>query len=137
MSRRDMMGASLVAGGAVGERTPDGVVGLAEAVNALREELQQAWSSSEGARLRFRPSPVELTVQVAVTKAVGGSVKAKWWLVELGGDSSRSSVTTQTLKLTLDPVGYDPDGNQVDFLISDAEMELPPDVGELPLDDGL
>ncbi|MET7921807.1 trypco2 family protein [Streptomyces avermitilis] len=120
------------------ERAPDGVVGLAEAVEALRQELLQAWSSSERARLRFRPSPVELTMQVAVTKAGGGNAKAKWWLVELGGDASRSSVTTQTLKLTLDPVGYDAQGNPVEILVSDIERERSPDSDvELPLDDRL
>lgn len=103
------------------EVRPKGVVGLADAIGALRDELIRAWASGQQQRLRFKPAPVELTVQVAVTSAGSGRAGIRWWLVELGGEVSRESVVTQTLKLSLDPVMYDDQGQLVDVEISDVE----------------
>jgi len=93
------------------------VVGLSEALIALREELLAAWQEGEGdggsRRLRFRvPEPIELTFQAAVTRKVGADAGVKWWLLSLGGEASRGSVVTQTLHLKLAPVMYDPDTGQ-------------------------
>lgn len=46
---------------------PAGSVSLSVAIAGLRQDLLEAWTVSGESRLRFRPSPVELTVQVAVT----------------------------------------------------------------------
>ena len=105
------------------EAQAKGVVGLADAIGALRDELIRAWSSSQQQRLRFKPSPVQLTVQVAVTSAGKGRAGVRWWLVELGGEVSRETVTTQTLRLSLDPVMYDDQGRPHDVLISDVDAE--------------
>jgi hypothetical protein len=104
------------------EKQPDGAVGLADAIGALRDELTRAWSSGQRERLRFKPAPVELTVQVAVTSAGKGRTGIKWWLIELGGEVSRESVVTQTLKLSLDPVLYDDQGLPTDLVISDTDI---------------
>jgi hypothetical protein len=93
---------------------PRGVVGLSEALIALREELLVAWQEGEGEgegrRLRFRiPEPIELTFQAVVTEEAKASGGVKWWLVSLGGEASRGSVVTQTLHLKLAPVTYNPD----------------------------
>lgn len=101
---------------------PDGVIGLADAIDALRAELIRAWSGGKNQPLRFKPSPVELTVQVAVTSSGKGNVGVRWWLFELGGSVSRESAVTQTLKLTLDPVGFDEQGGPLDIMISDADQ---------------
>lgn len=103
------------------EMLPDGAVGLADAIGALRDELIRAWSSGQQERLRFKPAPVELTVQVAVTSAGKGRAGIRWWLIELGGEMSRESVITQTLKLSLDPVMYDDQGRPTDVMISDVD----------------
>jgi hypothetical protein len=90
---------------------PEGVVGLSEALIALREQLLAAWQEGEGegSRLRFRiPEPIELTFQAAVTKSVGATGGVKWWLLSLGGEASRGTEVTQTLHLKLAPVMYDP-----------------------------
>ena len=58
------------------------------------------------------PSPVELTLQVAVTSAGKGSAGVKWWLIELGGEVSRESVVTQTVKVTLEPKMFDETGSR-------------------------
>ena len=43
-------------------------VGLPEAIESLRADLAQAWLDGQGRRVRFRVEPVELTVQVALTR---------------------------------------------------------------------
>ena len=94
---------------------PKGVVGLSEALIALREELLVAWQEGEdeGRRLRFRvPEPIELTIQAAVTTQAQASGGVKWYLLSLGGEASRSSAVTQTLTLKLAPVMYDPETGQ-------------------------
>ncbi|TDO45616.1 hypothetical protein EV651_1285 [Kribbella sp. VKM Ac-2571] len=103
---------------------PEGGVPLAAAVEALRIELTQAFAAGKGKSLRFVPAPVELTLQVAMTTA--GSVKAgvRWWLISAGGEASRQSVATQTVKLTLDPRLFDADDNPVDLLV-EADESLP------------
>lgn len=101
----------------------EGLVGLSDAIRSLRSELTAAWSAGEGERVRFRGAPVELTLQVGVTVAGSGSAGVKWWLVSVGGERSRETVVTQTLKLTLEPVLVDEQGQQVEFLIDDVEAE--------------
>jgi Trypsin-co-occurring domain 2 len=86
-------------------------VGLAEAIQSLRRELQEAVETGRGEALRFRLSPIELTLQVAVTKDANGKVSG-WWIVEVGG--SVESAHTQTLKVTLEPGWLQPDGSYLD-----------------------
>lgn len=49
----------------------------------------------------------------------------KWWLLEAGGEVSREKAVTQTIKLTLDPVTLDAQGNVVSVLIDDEDTESP------------
>jgi len=93
-----------------------GVVGLSDALIALREELLKAQAEGQGNRrkLRFRiPEPIELEFQAAVTKDFEGNTGIKWWLVSLGGKASRGDVTTHTVRLKLSPVIHDPDTGEV------------------------
>jgi hypothetical protein len=107
-----------------------GGVGLAEAIEALRTELTQAMASAPLEGVRFRPGPVELTVEAALTKNFGGKAGIKWWLIEAGGEASRGSVVTQTLKITLQPVLLDSQGKIIDALVSGAEGCPGTDSGE-------
>lgn len=52
---------------------------------ALRDELTRAWWNSPLRSLRFRPAPVEVTVQVAAADAGEERAGTRWGLVELGG----------------------------------------------------
>lgn len=99
----------------------DVVIGLTEAIGALRRELLAAMSEGEEAAMRFRLAPVELSMQVAVTKEANG--KIGWHVLGLG--SSYSSGTTQTLKLRLEPVWRQDDGSYTDFTIADQAAEAP------------
>ncbi|MFJ5881482.1 trypco2 family protein [Kitasatospora cineracea] len=101
----------------------ENMVGLADAIEALRVELLRAWGGGGVRALRFKPAPVELTVQVAVTDGKKGTAGVKWWVVQAGGELSRQSVATQTLKLVLEPVAFTPDGQQSEFFVSDVDSD--------------
>ena len=88
-----------------------GWVGLPEAIESLRADLAEAWWDSRRHRVRFRVEPVELTVQVGVTRTGKGSAGVKWYVLTLGGERSKEVATTQTLKLRLIPVLFDDHGN--------------------------
>ena len=47
----------------------------------------------------------------------------KWWLIEAGGEVAREKASTQTVKLTLEPVMFDEKGQQVELLIDSADNE--------------
>jgi hypothetical protein len=90
----------------------DGVfVGLADAVEALREELDVAWQQGVTQRVRFRVSAVTLTVQAVARTESGQGGKVRWWLVEGGMDRRGVQEATQTLELTLTPQLHDAAGN--------------------------
>jgi hypothetical protein len=121
----------------VAEDAPKGVVPLSAAIGALRDELTRAWWDGRDRSVRFKPSPVELTLQVAVTSAGRGSAGVRWWLIELGGEVSRESVVTQTVKVTLEPMMFDEGGEPLEFLIEavDESASSPEDnAGEIALD---
>lgn len=106
-----------------------GGVSVSAAIAALRTELMQAvWAgqfayelNGQPRVLRFKPAPIEVTLQVAVTSAGTGKAGVKWWLVEAGGELSREKVTTQTVKLTLEPQMFDASGRQVELLVDTAD----------------
>jgi hypothetical protein len=108
----------------VTEDTVDGWVGLPEAIEALRRDLAAAWWDGRRHRVRFQVEPVELTVQVGVTRSGKGSAGIKWHVLTLGGERSRERTATQTLKLRLAPVLYDEHGQRLpdrDQLIFDRD----------------
>jgi len=111
------------------------VVPLSAAIAALRDELILAWWDGQDRSVRFKPSPVELTLQVAVTSAGKGNAGVRWWLIELGGEVSRESVVTQTVKVTLEPRMLDERGKPLEFLIDAADRStISTGDGEVPLD---
>lgn len=105
----------------------DGWVELADAIEALRRQLTAAWWDGDHQRVRFRVEPVELTVQAGVTRIGKGNAGVKWHILALGGERSRETAVTQTLKLRLTPIFYDGCGHQLrdeDQLISGQDGEV-------------
>lgn len=114
---------------AAGEPAPAGGVPLAAAIAALRAELTRAWTDSQNQSLRFRVASVELTLEAAVTWTGKGTAGIEWWLLGLRAEVSSEKVATQTIKLTLDPVTLDRDGNVVSVYIDASEEPTSADAG--------
>lgn len=100
---------------------PLGAVSLSAAIASLRGELLTAWTASAGERLRFRPSPVELTLEVVVTSDKTAKAGVKWWLVEVGAEASRQLGATHTVKLTLEPLMVGEGAQPAEFLVADRD----------------
>ena len=97
-------------------------VGLADAIAALREELLTAAEAGEDERMQFRLTPIELSLQVAVTRE--GEGKIGWKVLGLGG--SYSAASTQTLRLQLEPMWRQDDGSYVnDVVVADQQGQAP------------
>lgn len=99
---------------------PEALVGLADAIRALRQELAAAMEEGQEKSIRFELGPVEMEFLLQVTKDAGGSAGVKFWIVSLGGQASISSGSTHRVKLALTPkdaLGESP-------LISDIEKTL-------------
>jgi hypothetical protein len=112
-----------------------GTVELADAIEALRDALVRAWWDGQRSRVRFRVEPVELTVQVGVTKIGKGAAGVKWHVLALGGERSRERETTQTLKLRLAPILFDDQGRllaDTEQLVTDRETRVSPVAGDRP-----
>jgi hypothetical protein len=90
-----------------------GGVDLAEAIEALRGALVQAMWDGQKSRVRFRVEPVELTVQVGVTRTGKGAAGVKWHILTMGGERSRQLESTQTLKIRLAPFLFDDTGTEL------------------------
>lgn len=102
-------------------KKPASRVPLAAAITVLRQELLQAWTEANGSKLRFRVAPVELTLEVAVTQSGTGSAGIKWWLIDANAKVSRERAVKQTIRLTLDPVIFDDEGQPHSFLIDGSD----------------
>lgn len=84
--------------------TGGGEIALTEAVRGLRAELEQAIVEARDARLKFEASEVTMEFQVGITQAAEGRGGLKFYVLELGGNVSRSEVETQIVTLKLRPV---------------------------------
>ena len=112
-----------------------GTVELADAIEALRDALVRAWWDGQRSRVRFRVEPVELTVQIGVTRTGKGAAGVKWHVLALGGERSREKETTQTLKLRLAPILFDDQGRllaDAEQLVADKETGAPPGASDRP-----
>jgi hypothetical protein len=104
----------------------DEVWGLADAISALRRELARAIEMGEGHRIKFRPQPVEITIQAVVTKGADGRIG--WSVIGIGGKVE--SARTHALKLVLEPLLRTETGEYTpDFTVSDL-AEGPVHFGE-------
>jgi hypothetical protein len=74
------------------------VIGLADAIKALRRELMEAVTEGRNEWMRFALDPIELTVQAVVTKDVNG--KIGWKILEFGAKYDSNATQAITLKLT-------------------------------------
>lgn len=85
-------------------------VGLAAALEGLREDLETAWVKGADRAVRFRVSEVTLTLEAVARREVEGGGKVRWWVVEAGGRGKVGTESTQTIILKLTPGIYDAQG---------------------------
>lgn len=82
---------------------PPSFVGLAEVIQQIRGELEQARQASEGERIGFSVDKVslEFTVQVHHAGTAGGGLRIGVVTAELGGSVDRG--TTHRVQVDLQP----------------------------------
>lgn len=95
---------------------------LAEALAALRADLEVALAEGEGKDVQFGLGDVELTLQLVADKHAGGKIG---WSV-LGVNAGRKSERTHSVKLVLQPRLKQNDGTYSGgFAIADNTDEDP------------
>ena len=99
---------------------------LREFLAGLRQEMLEAQkdalasgSGRDRDRLRFAVGPVEVEFTLAATKELDGKAGVKFYVFELGGGGSASTVSTQRVKLTLTPVTGDGRRFEVNTLLGE------------------
>ena len=78
---------------------------LSEAIQNLRGELLVAMQQAPTEAVQFRLGPIELELEVEVTREASAKGGLKWWLIEAGAEAKRASSATHRIKLVLEPRG--------------------------------
>ncbi|WP_405582027.1 trypco2 family protein [Streptomyces sp. NBC_01092] len=79
----------------------DNRIELADAVQAVRDELITAAARSAGQDVTFEVGDIELEFSVELRKEIAGGVKVKAWVVEGGADAGGGTTRTHRVALTL------------------------------------
>jgi Trypsin-co-occurring domain 2 len=79
-------------------------VGLADAIDQVRAELEKAIKDGEKSEVAFRAGPVELEFEVAFAKTGGVQGGFQLSVLSLGAKRDRSSSSTHRVKVALTPV---------------------------------
>ncbi|GHE83382.1 trypco2 family protein [Streptomyces fumanus] len=74
---------------------------LADAVEAVREELITAASRASGQDVAFEVGDIQLEFGVELRKEIKGGVKVKAWVIEAGADAGGSRTSTHRVAVTL------------------------------------
>jgi len=82
-------------------------VPLVDAVRALRREIVEASRVAQDEEVKFELGPIELEFGVEMSREASGGGQLKFWVVSVGGQAKKGSVTTHTVKLVLTPAGGD------------------------------
>ncbi|MFD9717712.1 trypco2 family protein [Streptomyces sp. NPDC059076] len=98
---------------------------LADAIEAVREQLVDAAGRATGQPVLFEVGDIEMEFTIELRKDRSGGLKAKAWVLEAGGDTTRSTGHTHRVSFTLTPknartggswlVGHDEAGDTADF----------------------
>ncbi|MFC8512078.1 trypco2 family protein [Streptomyces sp. NPDC057257] len=79
----------------------DNRIELADAVQAVRDELITAAGRSSGQDVAFEVGDIELEFSVELRKEAKGGVKVKAWLVEAGADAGGGTTRAHRVAVTL------------------------------------
>jgi hypothetical protein len=94
---------------------------LGEAIRALRKEIVAAVREGQDEDLRFGLGPIELELQMAMSREAGAEAGISFWIVTIGGKASTTSAQTHTVRLTLTPIGAGDEG----VLVTDEVAQRP------------
>lgn len=78
-------------------------IGLAEAIAQIRDELQRAAVEGSGQPIGFRPSSVELNLEVAFERKAGADAGVRVWVVSANARGEWREAHTQRITVKLDP----------------------------------
>jgi hypothetical protein len=82
---------------------PQGTVAVSDALQKIINDLTKVLADRTSP---FRPSNLQLTMQVVVTASDKDGNDVKWWLLQMGGDSSHRAPVTQTITITFEVDGF-------------------------------
>ncbi len=77
-------------------------LGLAETIEALRADLEEAVAKAAGRDIQFPVKGIEIEFQVGVTKSAEAKTGVKFWVFELGGGGEYAKESLQKLTVSLD-----------------------------------
>jgi hypothetical protein len=81
-------------------------LGLAEAIEAVRDQLRLAQNAGRGSDVRFAVSEIELEFLVDATRTAGGEASIRVLsALSLGGKGETAIGETSRVKVTLSPIG--------------------------------
>jgi len=77
---------------------------LADTIAAVHLELSLAQAAGQGQSAQFRVGPIELDLEVTVTRTGGGPAGVRLWVLPLDGKGDLAQPTTQRIKIALQPL---------------------------------
>lgn len=95
--------------------------GLAETIEALRNELTAAMERGSGKPLQFALGQVDVELTLAIIREGSGSGELRFGVVSFGAGGKAASETTHRLSLTLNPVAAR--GNDAVRVTADVDGE--------------
>lgn len=79
-------------------------IGLAEAIEQVRAELQRAATAGTGQLIAFKPASVELSLEVAFERKGSADTGVRVWVVSAGARGELRAAQTQKITIKLEPV---------------------------------
>lgn len=76
-------------------------LGMAEAIEALREELTTAMHANGPHEVNFPIENIEISINIAIARSGDADARVSFWVIEAGSSGSWSKEEIQTITLTL------------------------------------
>ena len=77
---------------------------LAEAIDALRQELTRALDRGRDEPIQFELGPVSMTFDVSVTTTKDATGSVQFWVLSAGGSAARASTHSNSITIELNPM---------------------------------
>jgi hypothetical protein len=94
-------------------------VTVADAIKALRADLEDAQQEGEGGKVRFLAKSVEVELAIVLKDEVKAGAGLKAWFVDLSAKGKASDENSHKIKLVLEPV----DSRGRPTMVFDPELE--------------